>query len=200
MRSCWSCNTEIWSKIAELQNNQGDEALNHLEETVDVPEPITIHQHLQRCWTRTPDSITSNRIWSRYRNVSCTIRSRVRAEFNQWYDTPVDSWETIKPTEFTARECFTAVSVQEDTTSELSSRNPCRHYNSESKDWSMIDPQELRRQWTVQQEPLRSWLQESLRSWLQELLQADYKAAASWLQELLQADYKPLQADYGSIT
>ena len=39
-----------------------------MEKTLDVPELITIHPHLQRCWIRTPDSITSDRIWSRYQN------------------------------------------------------------------------------------------------------------------------------------
>ena len=42
--------------------------VTRMEKTLDVPELITIHQHLQRCWIRTPDSITSDRIWSRYQN------------------------------------------------------------------------------------------------------------------------------------
>ena len=48
MRSCWSCNTD--------GENLGCSWADY--------DP----SHLQRCWLRTPDSITSDRIWSRYQN------------------------------------------------------------------------------------------------------------------------------------
>ena len=93
----------------------------------------------------------------------------------------IPEWETIKPTEFTAREYFTAVSVQESTTSESSSKNPCRHYNSESKDGSMIDPRSYVAKELITR-TITSWLQSrcklitrTITSWLQ--------AVASWLRK-----------------
>ena len=48
MRSYWSCNTD--------GENLGCSWADY--------DP----SHLQKCWLRTPDSITSDRIWSRYQN------------------------------------------------------------------------------------------------------------------------------------
>ena len=48
MKSCWSCNMD--------GENLGCSWADY--------DP----SHLQKCWLRTPDSITSDRIWSRYQN------------------------------------------------------------------------------------------------------------------------------------
>ena len=153
---------------------------------------------MRSCWSCNTDGENLGCSWADYDPSTPAEMLNKNSRFdNVWSNLiQIPEWETIKSTEFTARKVRS---------SESSSKNPCRHYNSEIKDRSMIrtDYENYCRRITT---PLQvdynanaSRLQRrsklitgTITSWLQ--------AAACRLQELLRADYKPWRADYGSIT